>query len=361
MLKIIFAALVLLHGLIHLMGFAKAFKLAQISQLVQPISKPVGAIWGLAAVLFLVAAVLVFIKTESWWCWAIPALVLSQILIFTNWQDAKFGTVANIIVAVGIVTGYGNWNLKKLVTSELQPFLTHQKTDSSPISDDKIAALPPIVQTWLRRSNVVGKAPIGKVHLHQIGEMRTTPEGKWMLVKAEQWFTVTPPGFLWLADVHMMPMVRLVGRDKYVDGHGHMLIKAASLLPVADSKGMEIDQGSMLRFLGETVWFPSAAVESFITWEEIDATSARATMTYGDMIASGIFRFTPEGDMLSFEANRYYERNGNSTLEPWLIETKAWKVFGGVRIPAVFEVTWKLKEGDFTWYKLEITDLNYDE
>lgn len=70
MLKIIFATLVLLHGLIHLMGFAKAFKLAQISQLVQPISKPFGAIWGVAAVLFLVAAVLIFIKKESWWCWA---------------------------------------------------------------------------------------------------------------------------------------------------------------------------------------------------------------------------------------------------------------------------------------------------
>lgn len=317
--------------------------------------------WGMTAMLFLVASVLVFIKKESWWYWAIPALTLSQILIFTNWQDAKFGTVANIIVAVGIVVGYGNWSLNKLVTSELEPFLSHQKKDASPITDDNIATLPPIVQTWLRRSNVVGKAPIGKVHLHQIGEMRTTPEGKWMLVKAEQWFTVNPAGFLWLADVHMMPMVRLVGRDKYVDGHGHMLIKAASLLPVADSKGMEIDQGSMLRFLGETVWFPSAALESYLTWEEIDETSARATMTYGDISASGIFRFTPEGDMLSFEANRYYERNGSSTLEPWLIEAKAWKVFDGVRIPVVFEVTWKLKEGDFTWFKLEITDLNYDE
>jgi len=42
MLKIIFLFIVLIHALIHLLGFVKAFNLTEISQLTQPISKTSG-------------------------------------------------------------------------------------------------------------------------------------------------------------------------------------------------------------------------------------------------------------------------------------------------------------------------------
>ncbi len=48
--------IIFLHGLIHLMGFAKAFQYGQITQLTKDISKPAGALWLLAALLFVVSA-----------------------------------------------------------------------------------------------------------------------------------------------------------------------------------------------------------------------------------------------------------------------------------------------------------------
>ena len=96
-----FAFLLLAHGLIHLMGFAKAFKYAEITQLTQPISRTAGVFWLLAAVLFLVATALFFLQKDNWWMFALPAVLLSQGLIFTSWQDAKFGTIANVLIVVG--------------------------------------------------------------------------------------------------------------------------------------------------------------------------------------------------------------------------------------------------------------------
>jgi hypothetical protein len=58
MLKILFVALLFIHGLIHLLGFAKAFHLGNIQQLTHSISKPLGLLWALVAILFLVAGVL---------------------------------------------------------------------------------------------------------------------------------------------------------------------------------------------------------------------------------------------------------------------------------------------------------------
>jgi len=52
----IFAIVLVLHGLIHLVGFAKAFALADFPQLSQPIAPAFGAFWLLASLLFLAAA-----------------------------------------------------------------------------------------------------------------------------------------------------------------------------------------------------------------------------------------------------------------------------------------------------------------
>jgi hypothetical protein len=69
------------------------------------------------------------------------------------------------------------------------------------------------------------------------------------------------------------------------------------------------------------IWVPSAALSDYVTWEEIDSTTAKSTMSYGKIIASGMFKFDENGDFVSFEAKRYYYRKEGSTLEPWLIIT----------------------------------------
>ena len=65
--KWLFAGLIGLHGLIHLMGFAKAFGYASLPQLVQPISRAMGLLWLFAAALILGASVASLVLPRSWW------------------------------------------------------------------------------------------------------------------------------------------------------------------------------------------------------------------------------------------------------------------------------------------------------
>ena len=101
--KTSFTALLVLHGAIHLLGFAKAFGLADISQLTGHMSRPLGALWLIAALTFFLAAWLFSQKSADWSIAALPAVMLSQTLIMTCWADAKFGTIANLIVVVPMV------------------------------------------------------------------------------------------------------------------------------------------------------------------------------------------------------------------------------------------------------------------
>lgn len=362
MIKAIFASIVIIHGLIHLMGFVKAYQLAEINQLTQTIPKPIGLLWLISTLIFSIVAVIFLLKNDWWWMIAVPALVLSQMLIIMYWKDAKFATIANVIILVGVVIGYETWNFNAMVKNELKTFVSPAISEKKVVTKEMLGELPPVVQKWLERSNVIGKEIIYSVHLKQIGEMRTSPEGKWMPVEAEQWFKTERPRFIWIADVKAAPGIHLAGRDKYENGKGHMLIKLLSLIPVVDAKGKEIDQGTMVRYLGEIVWFPSAALNDYIQWEQIDLTKAKATMTYGGITALAMFKFDANGDVVSFEAKRYYDRKGGATLEDWFIQIdqNSYKEFEGIRIPARSAVIWKLKEGDFTWYRLEIADIHYN-
>ena len=61
----IFSFVITIHGLIHLMGPAKAFGYAELPQLTQPISRGMGLVWLLAALLCLAAVAAFF----AWpWC-----------------------------------------------------------------------------------------------------------------------------------------------------------------------------------------------------------------------------------------------------------------------------------------------------
>ena len=97
-----FAIVLVVHGLIHLIGFAKAFELAELPQLTLPISRWLGAGWLLAALLFLAAAATLFLWPRGWRAIAVCAVVVSMFVIVPSWSDAKFGVLGNLIVAIGI-------------------------------------------------------------------------------------------------------------------------------------------------------------------------------------------------------------------------------------------------------------------
>lgn len=98
--RTLFLILILLHGVIHLMGFAKAFGLAEISELTLPISVGWGAAWLAACLIFITSGVQLFLNSDLWWITGIIGAAMSQILILAFWQDARFGTIPNLIIVI---------------------------------------------------------------------------------------------------------------------------------------------------------------------------------------------------------------------------------------------------------------------
>ncbi len=98
MLKITLISILIFHGVIHLLGFVKAFNYAEIKELKLPISKRLGLVWLTVFALFLFAAIQYTLKVDWWWITTIVAILVSQVIIISSWQDAKYGTVINILI-----------------------------------------------------------------------------------------------------------------------------------------------------------------------------------------------------------------------------------------------------------------------
>lgn len=280
-----------------------------------------------------------------------------------NMSKIIFVLIGIVILLVLLIGGsyIAKFVFNQNVEKEVEEIFSKVENKNGIVTKEDVERLPKNVQKWLEYSGVIGKERITAVRLKQKAQMRLAKEKAWMPVQAEQYFTSQEPGFIWKANIKAAPFVHISGRDKYENGKGNMLIKVLSLFTVANSKGKEIDQGTLLRYLAETIWFPSAALNEYLTWEEIDEQNAKATMTYGDITASGVFTFNSKGEVVNFEAERYGEFDGDIRLETWSIPVRDYKQFEGIKIPTKGNVTWKLDTGDFNWFNFEVTEIEYNK
>lgn len=361
--KIAFLTIVLFHGLIHLLGFIKGFDLKEVKELTLPISKPMGVVWLTASTLILTYGVLHLLKSDYAWLMGLVAVVVSQVLIILFWHDAKFGTIPNFLILAVSIVSFGHYNFQRIIQQETAQLLAKNVgKETSILQENDLTDLPEPVKKWLLNSGALGKPFISYGKVTQVAEMQMSPaQEKWLSASAIQYTTIDNPAFIWSVDVKMNSLLSFQGRDKYDGGKGEMLIKLHSLFNVVHERGEKLDEGTLQRYLGEMVWFPSLALSPYITWEQIDEHTAKATMTFKGTSGSGTFYFNPDGDVTKFSALRYKGNEPGAKRHEWEINITDYKVFEGIKVPAKMTSTWKLDDKDWTWLKMEVTAIKYNK
>lgn len=192
--------------------------------------------------------------------------------------------------------------------------------------------------------------------------IKLKPEQKdWYSAIADQYSTVTPPSFVWKAEIEMMPAISTFGRDKFIDGEGEMVFKLFSVFPVAnDGHNPQINEAALQRYLGEMAWYPTAALGENITWESIDDHSAKATLSIGGLPGSGIFTFDKGGNVRFFSALRYQGSGPEAKRTEWVVTLTSIKEFEGIKVPVAGELSWKMPSGEWKWAKFEVKEMIYN-
>lgn len=266
-----------------------------------------------------------------------------------------------IIVLIASSITIGNITFRRKVNSEVAELFENSKEiEPEIITEEEIEGLPEPAQRYLRYAQVIGKERIRTVRLKQAGFFRTKKDQKWMPIEAEEYYTVDSPAFIWYGSVKPFLLLSIKARDKFYADKGNMLIKLLSFIKIADARGYEVDQGALVRYLNEIMWFPTAYLNDYIHWEPIDSTSAKATMSYKGVTASAVLYFNEKGELTNFIAERYTDVDGKFVKETWSTPLKEYKEINGIMIPVKGEAIWNLSSGDFCYFRAEITDIEYN-
>lgn len=256
-------------------------------------------------------------------------------------------------------TGSDYVKLKPVLSSSIDTGRVYPQAGEI-ISEKHLEGLPEIVKNYLRESKVVGIPMVSTVQLRQTGRLRTSPEGKWMQVKAVEIYNIEGSEFLWYADVKMNPLVLLTGYDSFLGGHGSMKIKMYDLFSVVDASGYSIDQGGMVRYLNELMWFPMGYLHPSVSWGKADNFSAEVILTVDEMTVSGIIDFNSDGMLTNFTAKRYMG-NGKEepSIETWEVPMDSWREYHGVILPEHGYASWMLEDGKFEYIELTLEDIEF--
>jgi hypothetical protein len=351
----------MLHGLIHLLGFAKSISPQSISRLTLDISKPVGIIWLICAILFASAAVMFVLNSDWWWKLAIIAAVLSQVIILLGWQDAKFGTIANIVILTIAVAGYASLKFYGTFAGDVREVLTQtDKQNKEMITEEDLKHLPGCVKKYLIFANVIGTEKPRSVRIEFDGEMRSR-KMDWFSFTSEQYNTFQDPSRLFFMTGRMYGM-NVQGYHSYRNAAASMRIRLFSIIPVADNRGREMDIAETVTIFNDMcLTVPASLTDSRIKWGKSDDNSAEASFTNGDITISAILYFDDSGRLINFVSeDRFDVSSGTPQRLKFSTPVKEYAKVNGMNLLSYGEAVWHYPEGDFVYGKFRLKNIEYN-
>jgi hypothetical protein len=241
------------------------------------------------------------------------------------------------------------------------PYLTHY-------DPRELERLPAQVQRYFRAVLKEGQAIVSAVTIEMVGTIN-------MSATAEQWKPFTSrqrvvtscggsgPGFMWDAEISMLPGIKVHVVDSYMAGKGLVQASMLGLFTLADmGGGGEMARGEFMRYFAETPWYPTALLPSQgVQWAAVDDTSAHATMVDGSVTLSLLFHFSADGLIDSVRADARGGMVGKEMLmRPWECGLSNYQLRDGMTVPTSGEAAWVRPDGRKTYFRGTVKKMTYE-
>lgn len=277
---------------------------------------------------------------------------LSKAIVFVVGVFLAFLAVVIIITAVGASRFKRNYTEEKghiLHCARSGPF--------QPAPQQAVESLPQPVRRYLEVTGNAAKPALKLAVVKQRGMVRAAPNKPWVRFDGEQVYSFLRAEFIWMARVQSAPIVRFMVRDRYIEGHGDMLVSLAGLRVVAEMRGPEVDSSAGLRYWSEAICFPETVRDPRLRWEAMNERQARMHVRQWGKKTEAVVEFDERGLLSAVHGERYRETGGSFVLTPWSGSIGDWHVIDGRFFPSSLESVWRLPEGDFAAIRIEITGI----
>ena len=272
---------------------------------------------------------------------------------------AVLGGLAAATVAAVLIAGR-RWEREAARTVARLGARAAPASASATFDPAQLDGLPAPVARYFRFSLTPGQPLYRTARLVQEGEFALRP-GAWRAMRAEQFVTITRPGFVWNASIGFAPGVAMRVRDEYSDGSAAMLGKLAALVPLIDRRNTPgLAEGALLRWLAEGPGYPPALLPGAgVVWTELDDSTARAAVTDAGLTVAMDVHFGATGEIERVTALRYRDVDGQGVPTPFEGRCGEYRRVSGMMVPTRLEATWLLPEGAHTFFRARIVAASF--
>ena len=265
-------------------------------------------------------------------------------------------TLITIVVLLVLTLAIGKINLSLKFGNQVKAlFAQSDNITNQQFHKSQLDGLPAPVQRYFNHILKDGQPYISYARIKHVGQFKADLKKGWMNITGEQYATTGKPGFIWKGTTAMF-----VARDMYISDKGRLIVSLFSVYNIADTKGKEkYDTGELLRWLGESILYPTNFLPGTrLHWYPIDSNTAKLTFDYNGFSLFFRVSFNETGEITEMETKRYM---GEGNAETWVIKATNYKEMNNVIVPTDFDVLWRLKEGDFSYAKFKITEIEYNK
>ena len=322
----------LLHGLVHAMGFAAYWPLAEVAELPYKTAlwggrlvlgaggmRLFAAVWLAAALAFAVGTVLLALRRRAWAGVILAAALVSLVLCILDWEAAFRGAWINaaVLLVLGVVFGL------RRSPAPLPPVpLTAGTVDTVPLPQ----GLPQTVERYLRgvygeRLPVIHSAVLtGRGTLRVMGV--TFPARIRFSHRSGYDYRHYLEATFW-----GRPVMKV--NEVYMNGRGRLE------LPFGVEEGSAVDSAANQGLWAEMMYYPASLVtDPRVRWESVDERRAKLHVPFGAETQTFTFEFDPaSGDFVRLETLRL--RDSKTPPMRWWCESPT------VDGRKVFTATWE--------------------
>jgi hypothetical protein len=361
--KTAFALVAVIHGSIHLLGFAKGAGLLYLPQLQLPISRASGWIWLLACALLVLSAALLYLSPRYWGIAMGAGVLLSQALIFQHFQDAKYGTVANILLLLPALVNVLDLRPTSL-RSEYEAAITRvveAPVATTTVTESEVAPLPAPVRRYLHRVGVVGKPHVHTAHIRMAIQIRRSASEAWLDGTVEQHNDFNQGLRYFFLRAQRGPLAFDVAH-LFDEGGATMRARVLGLFPVMSVSGDELTKSETVTLLNDMCMLaPATLLSPKLSWTPIDDTSAAVTLSHNGHRVSAVLMFSTDGDLVNFVSRDRAQSDGKSNAYyPWWTPMSDYRQFGDRRLASVGEAQWEEPSGIWTYARIRVLSITYN-
>lgn len=359
MITYVLSFLLIAHGVIHLLGFVKAYGLANVTAIKSNLSKGAGLLWLLTGLLLMVTALLLFTGMERWWITAIIAVLLSQLLIFTVWKEAKFGTIGNVIILIAALLSMGSQlfenGFKKDVQERLQ---SSPPASTETMTEADLQDLPDPVQRYLKYAGVLHRPKVRNARIVFDGEMRGKGKEYFPFTSVQYNFFDDPARLFFMQAT--MSGLSVYGYHRYAAGTATMTIRLFGIYPVLYKKGDTMNKAETVTLFNDMCLLaPATLIDKRISWTTLDKNMVKGTFTNGRITVSAVLYFREDGQLVNFVSG---DRTDVSVMKqyPWSTPVSNYKLMNGINVMTYGEAIWHYPDGQFTYGKFNLRSIAYN-